>query len=525
MEQGPSGDPHPGSSGLAFASLAEITRALEAGETTSAELTATLLARIGAIDATGPRLNAVLAVDESAVDAARATDAERASGAVRGPLHGIPVLVKDNLDTAGLASTAGSLALACAPPVRDAVVVGALRDAGAVIIGKTNLSEWANFRSARSSSGWSAVGGQTRNPYALDRSPSGSSSGSGAAVAAGLAPVAIGTETDGSILSPAAVAGLVGLKPTVGLVSRTGVVPIAESQDTPGPMARSVLDAAALLGVIARVDPADPACANRPSDLPGDYRPFCRPDGLRGARIGVPRPAASDRARFRFSGYHDGADAVFARALAAMRDGGARVVDAVEVPGAEQEPDAEDELVVLCHEFHDGADRYLAARAEAAGAGPRSLSEVIAFNTAHADTELVLFGQDLLERAVATAGLDDEGYRAARARCVASARANGIDYALDRGGLDALAVLTTAPAWCIDHVNGDTFLGAGYSIAAVAGYPSITVPIGMVHGLPVGLALLGRAWSEAVLLRLAAGLEALLGLSLRPAYAPSSILA
>jgi amidase len=525
MENGPSGEPHPQSAQLAYADVATLRRALDRGEMTSVELTETLLARIAAIDTAGPRLRAVLAVDAQALDQARVRDAERGRGAGRGPLHGIPVLIKDNIDTAGLASTAGSLALASRPPLRDAVVVGALRQAGAVVLGKTNLSEWANIRSAHSTSGWSAVGGQTRNPFALDRSPSGSSSGSGAAVAAGLAPLAVGTETDGSILSPASVMGLVGLKPTVGLVSRTGVVPIAASQDTPGPMARSVLDAATLLGALAGADPADAACASRPTDLPGDYRAFCRPDGLVGARIGVPRMARSERARFRFSGYHEASDAVFAQAIGAMRAAGAAILDGVEVPGAEAEADAEDEHIVLCHEFHDGADRYLAARAEATGVGPRSLAEVIAYNRAHADVELAIFGQDLLERAASTGGLDAAEYRLARERALAFSRTAGIDCALDAHGLDALAVLTTAPAWCLDHVNGDTTLGAGYSIAAVAGYPSITVPIGLVHGLPVGLALLGRPWSEAVLLRLAAGLESALGLALRPGYQPASTLA
>lgn len=525
MENGPRGEPHPQSAELAYADLATLRRALDRGETTSVELTETLLARIAAVDTAGPRLGAVLAVDAQALDRARDRDAERERGAGHGPLHGIPVLIKDNIDTAGLASTAGSLVLALRPPVRDAVVVDALHKAGAVVLGKTNLSEWANFRSTHSTSGWSAVGGQTRNPFALDRSPSGSSSGSGAAVAAGLAPLAVGTETDGSILSPASVMGLVGMKPTVGLVSRSGVVPIAASQDTPGPMARSVLDAATLLGVLAGADRADPACASRPTDLPGDYRAFCQPDGLVDARIGVPRTAPNERARFRFSGYHEASDALFAEAIVAMGAAGASILEGVEVPGAEAEASAEDELVVLCHEFHDGADRYLAARAEATDGGPRSLAEVIAYNCAHADVELAIFGQDLLERAASTGGLDAEDYRLARGRALECSRAAGIDFALDAQGLDALAVLTTAPAWCLDHVNGDVTLGAGYSIAAVAGYPSITVPIGLVHGLPVGLALLGRAWSEAVLLRLAAGLESALGLTLRPGYRPASTLA
>jgi amidase len=315
------------------------------------------------------------------------------------------------------------------------------------------------------------------------------------------------------------------MKPTVGLVSREGVVPIAASQDTAGPMARSVLDAATLLGALTGADPADPACARRPAGLPADYRPFCRPDGLAGRRIGVPRAAGHERARFRFSGYHAAADALFDGAVAALRAEGATVVEAVEVPGAEEVVESEDELVVLCHEFHAGLDSYLADRAAASGGGPRSLAEVIEFNSAHADAELAFFGQELLARAVATGGLDDEAYRGARARELARSTVRGIDHALDGSGTDALAVLTTSPAWMIDHVNGDGFLGAGYSIAAVAGYPSITVPIGAVHGLPVGLAFLGRAWSEGVLFSLAAGLEAALGLVLRPGYSPTSTLA
>jgi amidase len=525
MDAAPITDPHPPSAELAYAGVAALGQALEAGETTSAELTEALLARIAALDTAGPRLHAVLAVDEAAVEVARQRDAERAAKAVCGPLHGIPVLVKDNLDTAGFASTAGSLALASHPPTADSSAVRQLRAAGAVVLGKTNLSEWANFRGVHASSGWSAVGGQTRNPFALDRSPGGSSSGSGAAVAAGLAPLAVGTETDGSILCPAAVAGLVGMKPTVGLVSRGGVVPIAASQDTPGPMARSVLDAATLLGALTGADPADPACARQPADLPADYRPFCRPDGLVGRRIGVPRAAGSERARFRFSGYHSAADALFDGAVAALRAAGATVVETVEVPGAEEVVESEDDLVVLCHEFHAGLDSYLAARAAASRGGPRSLAEVIEFNSAHADAELAFFGQELLARAVATGGLDDAAYRGARARELERSTVRGIDHALDGSGIDALAVLTTSPAWLIDHVNGDAFLGAGYSIAAVAGYPSITVPIGTVHGLPVGLAFLGRAWSEGVLFSLAAGLEAALGLVLRPGYPPASTLA
>lgn len=505
------GDPHEKSEELADADLATLRRALEAGETTSAELTQALIARINAIDGSGPALRSILAVAPDAIESANARDRERRSGTTRSSLHGIPIVIKDNLETAGLATNVGSLALST-PPKSDAAVVASLRDAGMVILGKTNLSEWANFRSGKSSSGWSATGGQTRNPFALDRSPSGSSSGSAVAVAAGLSPIAIATETDGSILSPSAVCGIVGIKPTVGLVSRRGIVPIAESQDTTGPMARSVADAAALLSVIAGFDVADASHASRPQGLDVDYARACRRDGLEGKRIGVPRDG--------FSGYHPRADRCFEQALDAMREAGATIVDPVTLPGAAALRSSEDELTVMLYEFHDGIDRYLAARAEATGSGPRSLDDVIEFNLEHADAELALFGQDLFERAARTGPLSDSEYRKARARCIEQSRSQGIDFALAGERLDALAVLTTAPAWLIDHVNGDSFLGAGYSLAAVAGYPSATVPIGDVAGLPVGLSFLGAAWSEAVLIEAASGLEATLGVALRASCAP-----
>jgi amidase len=504
-------DPHQKSEELAYANLTTLRRALEAGETTSAELTQALIARIDAIDGTGPALRSILAVAPDAIESARARDRERQSGTTRSALHGVPIVVKDNLETADLATNVGSLALG-KPPKTDASVVALLREAGMVVLGKTNLSEWANFRSEKSSSGWSAMGGQTRNPFALERSPSGSSSGSAVAVAAGLSPIAVATETDGSILSPSAVSGIVGIKPTVGLVSRRGVVPISASQDTAGPMARSVADAAALLSMIAVFDPEDPAHVSRPGDLVTDYSASCRRDGLEGKRIGVPRDG--------FSGYHPRSDECFARALDVMREAGAEVVDPVTVPGAAQLRSSEDELTVMLYEFHDGIDRYLAGRAATTAAGPRSLDELIAFNRENADAELALFGQDLFERAARTGPLSDPEYQEARARCVELSRQQGIDGALTSERLDALCALTTAPAWLIDHVNGDSFLGAGYSIAAVAGYPSITLPIGTVSGLPVGLCLLGRAWSEPLLIEAASGLEAALGLELRPGFSP-----
>lgn len=504
-------DSHAKGAEYAYADLATLKRTLDAGQTTSAELTQAFIARIDAIDGTGPALHSILAIAPDAIESAQARDRERQSGTTRSSLHGIPIVVKDNLETAGLASSAGSLALS-RPPLSDADVVASLRAAGMVILGKTNLSEWANFRSEKSSSGWSAMGGQTHNPFALERSPSGSSSGSAVAVAAGLSPIAIATETDGSILSPSAVCGIVGIKPTVGLVSRRGIIPISESQDTAGPMARSVADAAALLSVIAGFGGDDSALSSRPHGLVTDYAPSCRRDGLDGKRIGVPRDG--------FAGYHPRADECFAVALEAMREAGATIVDPVTVPGAAPLRTSEDELTVLLYEFHDGMDRYLSARSEQSGSGPRSLDDVIAFNREFAETELLLFGQDIFERSARTGSFADSEYIKARERCIEQSRAEGIDLVLGAEHLDALAVLTTGPAWLIDHVNGDSFLGSGYSIAAVAGYPSITVPIGTVSGLPVGLSLLGGAWSESVLIEAASGLEAQLGVALRPGFSP-----
>ncbi len=507
-------DPHQKSEEFAYADLASLRRALEKGETTSMELTGTLISRIDAIDGSGPTLRSMLAVAPDAIESAKARDRERQSGMVRSPLHGIPIVVKDNLETSRFVSTAGSLALST-PPHADAAVVTSLREAGMVILGKTNLSEWANFRSEKSSSGWSAVGGQTRNPHALERSPSGSSSGSAVSVAAGLSPLSIATETDGSILSPSAVCGIVGIKPTVGLLDGAGIIPIAESQDTAGPMARSVADAAALLSVLSAETTTDRVNASRPDGFAVDFSTHCRRDGLVNKRIGIPRDG--------FSGYHPRADQCFDLALSALQDAGATVIDPVTIPGAESLRSSEDELTVLCYEFHDGIDRYLADRAEQSGSGPRSLDEVISFNLEHADAELSLFGQELLERSARTGPLSDSAYKEARARCLEQARAQGIDFACEHDQLDALAVLSTGPAWLIDHVNGDTFLGAGYSIAAVAGYPSLTVPIGTVAGLPIGLSFLGRAWSEATLIECASGLEAALGMALRPGFSQRGV--
>ncbi|MGA3214506.1 MAG: amidase [Acidimicrobiales bacterium] len=517
-ERRPPSDPSPSTVEIGFCSIVETRRLLEDGALTCVQLVETLLRRTGDLDATGHGLHAVLAVCPDAIETARALDTERARGQLRGPLHGIPVLVKDNIDTAGEeGTTAGSLALTMTKPPADAVVVQRLRVAGAVVVGKANLSEWANFRATRSSSGWSAVGGQCLNPHALNRSPGGSSSGSGAGVAAGLAPLAVGTETDGSILCPAALNGVVGIKPTVGLTSRTGVVPISSSQDTVGPIARCVSDAAALLGALAGgakgADPLDKATRSRPADLPNDYLAFCEPGGLGGVRIGVPRQG--------YFGYSPKTDTLVEAALWAARDAGAVIVDPADVVTVEAISHSSDEMTVMLHEFKQGVEAYLASR-PASEAQPRNLSELIAFNLEHAAEELCFFGQDTLVAASAVGGLDDPAYLGARARNWQRARQDGIDAALTNANADALAFPTIGPAWCIDHVNGDSHTRAGYQAIAVAGYPAISLPVGKVSGLPVGLCLVGTAWSEPKLIRIAFALEQVLALGgeLRPAWLP-----
>lgn len=472
--------------------VAALARGMAEGTWTSRQITAGYLERIAALDDAGPRLAAVIEVNPRALADAEALDAERAAGRVRGPLHGIPVLIKDNIDVAGLVNSAGSLALARHVPRADAFLVARLREAGAVILGKTNLSEWANFRGERSTSGWSSRGGQTRNPYALDRSPCGSSSGTGAAVAASLAAVGVGTETDGSILCPAAVQALVGLKPTVGLVSRTGIIPIAASQDTAGPMARTVADAAALLGAMVGVDRDDPAAVAGGARPRVEYLAGLREDALRGKRIGVLRAAVSGPPVV---------DAVTERALAALRAAGAELVDPVEVAGGGAWDEAE--FTVLLVEFRAGLDAYLAR----AGAPVGSLAAVIAFNAAHAAAVMPWFGQELLERAAAAPGLDSPAYAAARATARRLAWDEGLGATLARHRLDAVVAPTTGPAWPIDPVLGDRFTGAGYSVAAVAGTPSLTVPMGEVHGLPLGLTFLGPPFAEAELLALGYAFE------------------
>jgi amidase len=482
---------------------------MTSGAATSESLVSLYLKRIDEIDRSGPGLNSVIQTNPDALAIARELDRERKEKGPRGPLHGIPILIKDNIDTAdNMETTAGSLALLGSKPVRDAFVVGRLRAAGGVIIGKTNLSEWANFRSSRSTSGWSGRGGQTRNPCALDRNPSGSSSGSAAAVAASLATAAVGTETDGSIVSPSSACGIVGIKPTVGLVSRSGIIPIAHSQDTAGPMARTVADAATLLGAMTGSDPADIATKDSEERFLTDYREFLKPDGLRGARIGVLR---SDTFNFGKK-----LDPVLQSVIEAMKKEGAEVIDPVEFPTLGKTDGSEYE--VLLYEFKADLEAYLASRP---GAAVKTLADLIAFNERNAGREMPFFGQEIVERAAKKGPLTEKAYLDALAKCRELSREKGIDAVLAKHDLDALLVLTNGPAHMTDLVNGDSFSGSSSSPAAVAGYPTITVPAGWVHGLPVGVSFIGTAWSEPVLIRLAYGLEQALKARKAPRFLPT----
>jgi amidase len=464
---------------------------MAAGTLTSHALTQAYLDRIAAIDDAGPKVNSVIDLNPSALQDADALDKERASGKLRGPLHGIPVLIKDNIDAAGMVNSAGSLALADNRPKQDAFAVARMRAAGAVILGRTNLSEWANFRSTRSSSGWSSRGGQTKNPYVLDRNPCGSSAGTGAAIAASLAAIGVGTETDGSILCPSSVNGLVGLKPTVGLVSRRGIIPISVSQDTAGPMARTVSDAALLLSGLAGADADDPAGPQAKAHVAADYRTFLKADALKGKRFGVLRQAM---------GYHPDVDASVEKAVAAIKAQGGEVVD-VKVPTYNQWNDIE--IDVLLYEFKDGLNAYL----KESGATQGTLEALITWNKAHAGEAMPFFGQELFERAQAKGPLSDAAYMKARDNARRLAGKDGLLAALDRDKLDAVIAPSMSPTWPTDHVLGDHFVGAGYGMAAVAGTPSVTVPIGDSHGLPLGLTFMGRAYTEGELLGYAYAIE------------------
>jgi len=499
-----------GEEDLAEAPVDDIQRRMQSEALTSRALVAACLARIAALDRTGPTLRSVIETNPDALAIADALDQERRERGPRGPLHGIPVLLKDNIDTADrMTTTAGSLALEGSSPARDASVAARLRTAGAVLIGKANLSEWANFRSTRSSSGWSGRGGQCRNPYALDRNPCGSSSGSAVAVAAGLVPLAIGTETDGSIVCPSSANGLVGVKPTLGLASRAGIIPIAQSQDTAGPMARTVREAAILLSALAGADPRDPATRDPARPEAPDYTRTLDARGLRGTRIGVWRST---------TGVDPRVGALFEQALSAMQGEGAVLVDPVESEALGQLD--EPELEVLLFEFKAGIAAYLAALPGAAH--PRTLADLIAFNEAHRERELRFFGQELFEQAETKGPLRSPAYHKALADCRRLARSEGLDPLYTNHRLDAIVAPTGGPAWLTDLVNGDHFTGISFSTpAAVAGYPHVTVPMGLVFGLPVGLSFVGPRWSEPVLLKLAFAFEQLTRARRPPRFLPS----
>ncbi len=497
---------------LADATIADLQSAMESGTRTAQSITQGYLARIDALDKRGPTINATIELNPDALAAAAMLDRERADKGARGPLHGIPVLLKDNIDTADrMRTSAGSLALGQSVASRDAYIVERLRGAGCVLLGKTNLSEWANFRSSRSTSGWSGRGGQTRNPHALDRNTSGSSSGSAAAVAAGLGAVAVGTETDGSIVSPASVCGVVGIKPTVGLVSRSGIVPIAHSQDSAGPMARTVADAAALLGPMTGVDARDPATAAARGHAVTDYTRFLDRAGLKGARLGVARE---------FFGVNDRADKVIDEAIAAMRSEGAIIVDPVKIAHVADLGGPENE--VLLYEFKADLDAYLARL----GPGTvHSLAELIEYNLRNASREMPYFAQERLVEAQAKGPLTEPAYGRAVAACRRLSRRQGIDATLARHRLDAIVAPTGGPAWLIDYICGDHAGGGCSQPAAVAGYPHITVPAGFAFGLPVGMSFFASAYSEPTLIRLAYAFEQATQARRAPRFAASAALA
>lgn len=460
-------------------SISQLQEKMKAGTMTSEEITRKYLDRIEQIDKNGPQLRSVIEVNPEALEIAKQLDAERKSGKVRGSLHGIPVLIKDNIDTGDkMQTTAGSLALVGAPSPDDAMIIGKLREAGAVLLGKTNLSEWANFRSTRSSSGWSGRGGQVRNPYSTDRSPCGSSSGTGVAVSANLCALGIGTETDGSIVCPSGINGIVGIKPTLGLWSGDGIIPISHSQDTAGPMARSVADAAILLGALAKKTQ--------------DFTSELKLEGLKNARIGI----ASD-----FFGFSKEVDQLMAKAIQSLKDGGATVIENLKFENREEWGKLE--WQVLITEFKADLNAYLKTRT---GLKVQSLADLIAFNQTNADKELKWFGQEIFEDAEKTKGLDDPEYKKALEK-VKEMSQKGIEKLMDEHQLDALIAPTNGPSWTIDLVNGDHFGGGSSEPAAIAGFPAITVPAGFVHGLPIGISFFGKAWSEPTLIKLAYSFE------------------
>ena len=480
---------------LAEATVEELRAGMESGEYTARAIVELYLERIKTIDQSGPTLRSVLEVNPDALTIADQLDQERKQGTLRGPLHGIPVLLKDNIDTDDqMETTAGSLALVGSQVPQDAWVTQRLREAGAVILGKTNLSEWANFRSERSSSGWSGRGGQTKNPYVLDRNPCGSSAGSGVAVSANLCAVAIGTETNGSIVCPSTTNGIVGIKPTVGLVGRSGIIPISHTQDTAGPMARTVTDAAIVLGTLTGTDPRDAVTQESEGQAQTDYTSFLQKEGLKGARIGLSRS---------HMGFHEEVDALMDAAVKVMEQQGATAVDVDELIADGSVGEAEYE--VLLYEFKDDLNKYLATLGPDAPA--KTLSDLIAFNQEHADEEMPYFQQEIMRKAEAKGGLDSPEYQEALAKIQRLSRDEGIDKALQEQQLDAIIAPTGGPAWPIDLVTGDHFIGGSSSPAAMAGYPNVTVPMGFVQGLPVGISFFASAYSEPTLIKLAYAYE------------------
>ena len=490
--------------------IAQLQQLMSSGKLTARAITEKYLARIKEIDKHGPAINSVIETNPDALSLADSLDRERKLKGARGPLHGIPILIKDNIATADrMMTTAGSLALVGATPAQDAFIAQRLREAGAVLLGKTNLSEWANFRSSHSTSGWSGRGGQTRNPYVIDRNPCGSSSGSGAAVAANLCAAAIGTETDGSIVCPSSANGIVGIKPTLGLVSRSGIIPIAHSQDTAGPMARTVADAAALLSALTGVDERDALTKESSGHAAKDYTQFLDANGLRGARIGVAR---------NFFGFSDKVDKLMADAIDVIKRQGATVIDPAEVPNSGKYDDSEFE--VLLYEFKADLNAYLAAL------GPRSpvhsLKEIIEFNERHRAQELPFFGQDIFIKAEAKGPLTSKEYLAALEKDQRLSRAEGIDAVMQKNRLDALIAPTGGPSWTTDLINGDHFSGSSSTPPAVAGYPNINVPAGFIYGLPVGISFFGMPYSEPMLIKFAYAFEQATKFRRAPQFLPSA---
>ncbi|MBZ5590852.1 MAG: amidase [Acidobacteriia bacterium] len=493
------------------ATVTDLQAAMKSGKHSARSITEQYLERIAELDKHGPAINSVIELNPDALAIADSLDTERREKGPRGPLHGIPVLIKDNIDTADrMMTTAGSLALSGSIALRDSFVAQRLRQAGAVILGKTNLSEWANFRSSHSSSGWSGRGGQTRNPYALDRNPCGSSSGSGAAAAANLCALAIGTETDGSVTCPSSINGLVGIKPTLGLVSRSGIIPIAHSQDTAGPMTRTVADAAILLGALAGIDANDAITNESRGKIQTDYTKFLDPNGLRGARIGVAR---------KYFGFSEKVDALMAAALDTMKHLGAEIIDPADLPSMGKYGDSE--LQVMLYEFKADLNAYLERLGPKAPV--RTLKDIIDFNDRNADKEMPFFGQDMMIKAQEKGPLTTPAYVKALKKDHDLSRKQGIDAVMTKYKLDALVAPTAPPAWPIDLANGDPSGGGGFTgPAAVAGYPHITVPAGSVFGLPVGISFVGKAYSEPVLIRLAFAYEQATKFRKSPRFLPSA---